>query len=254
MKWGALVALCLVLLATAAPALAQPSRARNLEAASTEQLIEVTSDFRGASITIFGAAPDRRPGGDFVVTLRGPAETVVVRRKRRILGLWINVDPVRFSEAPGYFALFANRPLDDIASPSQVWNLGLDPAALAILADQTPRDADAALYRQALVRLMRRKGLYINQLQNLNQSEGGLFIARVDLPANAPTGGYVWEAHYFRRGRLIGSSSGEVKVSEAGLERLLSTLADENPRLYGLAAVLLAGGAGWLVGLFSRRS
>jgi len=229
---------------------AQESR---LDAAATEQLIEVTSDFRGASITIFGAAPDRRPGGDFVVTLRGPADEVLVRRKRRILGLWINVDPVRFAEAPGYFALFANRPLDDIATPAQIWNLGLDPAALAVLADRTPQDADAAQYRQALVRLMRRRGLYINQLQNLDQSPGGLFIARVDLPANAPTGAYVWEAHYFRGGRHVGTSTGEVLVSKAGLERLLSVSADQHPRLYGLAAVLLAAGTGWLVGLFSRR-
>ncbi|MBY0447581.1 MAG: TIGR02186 family protein, partial [Hyphomonadaceae bacterium] len=96
------------------PARAQPPPRAELEAAATAQLIEVKSDFRGAAITIFGAAPERAPGGDFVVTLQGPAETLVVRRKRRILGLWINTDPVRFREAPSFFALFATRRLDRI--------------------------------------------------------------------------------------------------------------------------------------------
>lgn len=225
----------------------------NLDAAATEDLIEVTSDFRGARITIFGAAPDRRPGGDFIVTLRGPGEPLIVRRKRRILGLWVSVDPVRFSSAPGYFALFASRPLDRFATPAQIWSLRLDPAALAVLASATPADADAALYRQAVVRLMRRRGLYINQVQRLHQGPGGLFTAQVELPANAPPGNYVWEAHYLRQGRVVGTSRGEVHVAKAGLERLLSTLADERPRLYGLAAVLLATGCGFLASLLARR-
>lgn len=249
-----LPALALVLACGASAAHAQPPPPAALEAAATAQLIEVKSDFRGAAITIFGAAPERAPGGDFVVTLQGPTETLVVRRKRRILGLWINTDPVRFREAPSFFALFATRRLDRIATPQQIWTLQLDPAALAVPGDRTPQDADAALYRQALVRLMRRRGLYINQLQDLEQGPGGLFTARVELPANAPTGAYVWKAHYFRKGKLIGSQEGEVRVSKAGLERWVSNAAANNPRLYGLAAVLIAVGAGWLANLLFRRA
>lgn len=237
-------------LALAAPAAAQSQ----LNAAATEQLIEVKSDFRGAAITIFGAAPDRVGGGDYVVTLQGPPQTLVVRRKRRILGLWINTDPVRFEEAPSFFALFATRRVDRIANAQQIWSLQLDPAASAVLASSTPQDADAALYRAALVRLMRRRGLYISQLQDLQQGPSGLFTAQVDLPANAPTGAYVWKAHYFRKGRLIGTQEGEVLVSKAGLERWISNAAANHPRLYGLAAVLMALGGGWLATVLFRRA
>lgn len=161
---------------------------------------------------------------------------------------------MRFAEAPGYFALFANRRLDEIANPRRIWELGLDPASLARLSEATPEDADAGQYRQALVRLMRERGLYINQLQDLQRSPGGLFIARLDLPANAPVGAYVWEAHYFRRGRLIGSQSGEVLVRKAGVERFLSQFASVNPGIYGLSTVLLALGAGLAVSSLFRRN
>ena len=42
----------------------------------------------------------RRGGYDIVVTVTGPRQTLVTRRKERVLGIWINVDSRIFDNVP----------------------------------------------------------------------------------------------------------------------------------------------------------
>ena len=97
--------------------------AADLPAAVAEEQITVSSDYRGSYITVFGVNPDRRGRGDVVVVVRGPDQSATVMRKRRFLGLWVNGNPVRFSETPSFFAVLSNRLLRLIASPQAIWSL-----------------------------------------------------------------------------------------------------------------------------------
>src|SRR5262245_43350666 len=184
-----LVTLALLLAAPAARAQdqAQPGDVANdLPAAVAEEQITVSSDYRGSFVTVFGYNPDRRGRGDIVVVVRGPNERAVVMRKRRVVGLWINGDPVHFSEVPSFFAVLSNRPLRAIAPPQAIWRYQLDPAASARLESRTG-DADPSSYRNALVRLRRGQGLYQEysgraspeQRGGLTMYQGGLFRAVV---------------------------------------------------------------------------
>src|SRR5690242_4968038 len=97
----ALLALAAALL-TAAPAPAQqPTQDPNPETIqiglSTDR-VAITADFSGADLTIFGSVENADPlvsrqgRYDVIVVLEGPARPVVVRRKDRVLGMWINMD------------------------------------------------------------------------------------------------------------------------------------------------------------------
>src|SRR5262249_13152992 len=154
--------LAIALLLFAAPARAQetaPDIGNDLPAAVAEEQITVSSDYRGSYVTVFGVNPDRRGRGDIVVVVRGPNQRATIMRKQRVLGLWINSNPVRFSEAPSFFAVLSNRPLQQIASAQAVRRYQLDPAASAQLESGTG-NYDPSAYRQALVRLRREQGLY----------------------------------------------------------------------------------------------
>jgi uncharacterized protein (TIGR02186 family) len=227
---------------------------RGLSASVTDELIAVTSDFRGARITVFGVTPPGRGGGDIVVAVRGPALPAAVMRKQQILGLWLNTDRVVFSEAPAYHALLSTRPINQIASPRAVWELGLDPAALARLGGPTPADADPAAYRAALRRLKTAKGLYLEDGAAVTVGKGGLFKAQVRLPANAPPGEYAADIYFFRGGQALASETAAVLVSRTGIEQRLYALANQRPFLYGLATALLALAAGWAASILFRRS
>ncbi len=249
-------ALLLALALLFAPAAFAQAPTEDLPAAVTEDEIAVTSDYRGFSITVFGVNPDRRGRGDVVVAVRGPNQPASVMRKRRFLGLWVNGTPVEFSEAPGFHAVMSARPLRAIASPQAIWSLQLDPAASAQLAGATPGDADPSDYREALVRLRTRAGLYIENPRGLAMlSENRLFRAQIRIPANAPLGDYVADVYLFRNGRLISSQRSPVAVSRAGVERQIHMVATTQPFLYGLIVVAMALSAGWLAAFaFKRRA
>jgi len=260
----ALAGLALLLLATT-PAGAQQNPgdvASDLPAAVAEEQITVSSDYRGSYITVFGVNPDRRGRGDIVVVVRGPDEAAVVMRKRRVLGLWVNGDPVRFAEAPSFFAVLSNRPLRQIANPESIWRYELDPAASAQLASAVPASGDPSAYRRALVRLRTTQGLYqyyigpgtLERRGGLTMYQGGLFRAVIRLPANAPIAQYNADTYLFRDGRLISSQRIPVTISRVGIERRIHDLATSTSVLYGIVTVLLALFAGWLSALIFRRT
>jgi uncharacterized protein (TIGR02186 family) len=264
---GALAALALLLLAPQAQAQAQPQPqapldlGSDLPSAVADEHITVSSDYRGSFITTFGVNPDRRGRGDIVVVLRGPGQPASVMRKHRVFGLWINGAPVRFSDAPSFFAVLSYRPLRQIASPQSIWRYGLDPAASAHLESAVPLGDDPSAYRAALVRLRRTQDLYQEYSGRpspearggLTMFAGGLFRAVVRLPANAPIAQYYADTYLFRDGRLISSQHIPIDVSRIGVERSVHNLATDLSVVYGFLTVLLALGAGWIAAYFFRR-
>ncbi len=251
-------------LAFAASASAQqPGEVLNeLPAAVAEDQISISSDYRGSYITVFGVNPDRFGRGDIVVVLRGPNEGAVVMRKRRVLGLLVNGDPVEFAQAPSFFAVLSSRPLRDIASAESIWRYQLDPAASAQLASAIPDGADPSAYRRALVRLRYAQGLYQSydgrirpgERGGLTMYQRGLFRAVVRLPANAPIAQYNADTYLFRDGRLISSQRIPITISRVGVERRIHDLATNFPWIYGVLTVLLALAAGWAAALLFRRT
>lgn len=257
----ALAALALMLLA--APVNAQtPDIANDLPAAVVEEQITVNSDYRGSYVTVFGVNPDRRGRGDIVVVVRGPNENATVMRKRRVFGLWVNGEPVQFSDAPSFHAVLSNRPIRQIANAESIWRYRLDPAASAQLASATPVGSSGAEYRAALVRLRRTQGLYqeysgrieAGRRGGLTMYQGGLFRAEVRLPANAPIAEYHADTYLFRDGRLISSQRIPIGIARVGIERRIHDLATNDSWLYGIVTVLLALLAGWVASVLFRRT
>lgn len=246
--------LALALLLPGGEAAAQ-SRAPDLATTLSDEAVSVTSDYRGARLTVFGVHWRRgRAASDVVVVLRGPSETQIVRRKRRIAGLWINTDPVRFRGVPAYFGMASTRQISTFLSARTITELGLDPGALARLEGETPADTDSATYRRALVRLKQAEGLYSARPQPLVLEEDGAFKAAFQIPANAPIGAYDVDVYLFRGGRLVQRKPGEVVIARIGIEKQIYAAAQDRPLLYGFGAVALALMSGYAAAFaFQRR-
>ncbi len=258
-RW--LIAFALMALAGSAAAQTPAPTPVDLPAAVAEERITVSSDYRGSYITVFGVNPDRRARGEIVVVVRGPNERVTVMRKQRVFGLLMNGDPVRFSDAPSFFAVLSNQELRDITTPQLIHRHQLDPAASAQLESAVP-DADPSAYRAALVRLRSAQGLYqsytspptLEDRSGLTVYPGGLFRAVVRLPANAPIAEYVADAYVFRDERLVSSQRIPIGFARVGIEGWIHDLATNASFLYGVLVVLIALGAGWLAAFLFRRA
>ena len=98
----------------------------------SSHVVAITSGFTGANLLLFGAV--EAEGGDVVVVVRGPSQNELIRRRDRLLGLWINRHQATISGAPAYYQLASTRPLDQIAQPAMLDRhaLGIDHLSLQI--------------------------------------------------------------------------------------------------------------------------
>ena len=100
-----------------------PAAAERLVTSISRHQVMVNSSFTGTSIVLFGTVePDtptarrRATGYDLVVTVTGPKQTIVERRKERVLGIWTNIGSRTFLNVPSYLAVLSNQPFEQITN------------------------------------------------------------------------------------------------------------------------------------------
>ncbi|MCF4167217.1 TIGR02186 family protein [Zavarzinia compransoris] len=252
------LALCLFLL-LAGVARPHAARADSLSADLSHRLIAITSSFTGSSILVFGAVVPDGPGRrDVVIVLRGPDQSLRVRRKERVFGIWVNAAAHPFIGVPAYYAVAATRPLEDIGAESHFarHQIGLDalrPIDYA-LPEGAPPDPAATPFRDAIRRLKERNGLYNPIRVPVTFIGPNLFRAEFQFPSNVPVGSYKAEIYLFNDGELAGANASALFVDKTGLERWVFKAARNYPALYGIAAVAIAVAFGWGAAVVFRRA
>ncbi len=243
----AVVAAAIAMPATSS-AVAQEHDEPLLIALSTQR-IEIDSNFAGTSILLFGATD---VAGDVVVSVRGPEEPVVVRRKRRSVGVWVNRESIAFRNVPGYYFVATSGPLEEIA-PVELLDrkqLGSERVLLEAIWFDTSGDADE--FRAALHRDRERDSLYRSAPGVVEFIDERLFRTTIDLPAHVPTGDYVVEAMLLVDSEVLSTRSAALSIEKAGFSADISTFARADEALYGVIAIALALMAG-LLGSFAFR-
>jgi uncharacterized protein (TIGR02186 family) len=95
---------------------ALPVRAESLIVTLSERTVDITSNFTGSAITVFGAVRrdaatvPRASDYDVVVTVTGPQSDRVTRLKERVLGVWVNTRARTFEDVPSAYTVLSNRP------------------------------------------------------------------------------------------------------------------------------------------------
>jgi uncharacterized protein (TIGR02186 family) len=247
-----LTRLILVLgLAVVLPAGAAP-RAQELVADLSRHLIAITTAFVGTEVVLFGAT---QGGGDLVVTVHGPRQDQIVRRKARVAGIWINRDRLTFRQVPSYYAVATTDPLAQIARPEVRTQLeiGTEQVKLVPVYASGFETSEIAAFQEALVRRKQEQGLYSRTPGQINFVGEELFRTTLYFPANVPPGIYQVQVFEFRDGFATDAQHSTLVVSKVGLEADIYDFARQRAALYGLAAIALAIVSGWLAGVIFRR-
>ena len=202
-----LLLLCLLL---AAPARA----AEPLVADLTSHLVAITTGFTGTNVVLFGATDGQ---GDVVVVVRGPDHDVVVRRKSRVGGIWMNKRQITFQGVPSYYEIQSSKPLDDIMPPAvQAFHqIGIANLRMGVVEKRSPEDI--AEFRAALVRQQQRESLYPPAVGRVSFLGDRLFHATLNFPANVPTGTYRLEVYLVRNGQVVSGQTSPLVVSQVGI-------------------------------------
>lgn len=227
-----------------------PARAQALVADLSNHLVAITTGFTGAEILLFGAVEGP---GDVVVTVRGPARDESVRRKVRVAGLWMNGAEVRFTGVPVFYAMFSSRPPAEIVTEemAEIHQIGAENLTLRSDSRRSPEEIDT--FRAALIRAKERQGLYQPKEGRLTFLGQRLFRANLEFPGNVPTGAYRVEVLLIRDGRVVSAQTTPLYISQAGISADVYEFAHRQAVLYGLLAIVVAVGSGWIAGAVFRK-
>jgi uncharacterized protein (TIGR02186 family) len=244
-----LVALAPLLLGAAKPVLVPDVSQRN---------IEIVYSFTGAELLLFGAI--LYPGGrvptdrvDIAVVVKGPSESILVREKQKIAGMWVNADSARFRSAPAFYAVATSRPLNELVDErtAAIYELGIQNLQLSPANADTP--AEANRFERGFVELRQRTGLFVEQPEAVEITDGVLYRARIRIPARVPVGTYTAETFLVQDGKVIAGAVRDIDIRKGGFERFVAAAADQHSFVYGVVAVLLSLGLGWSAGTLFRR-
>ncbi len=223
----------------------------------SQRAVEIRASFTGAELLLFGAIlypGGRRPGRapDVVITLRGPTQSVRVREKARVAGIWVNARAARFRSVPVYYAVASSRPVSEIVDErtASIYELGVANLQLSPIGGSP---AEQARFAGGLIELRRRSGLFAEAPAAVEITDGVLYRARLDIPARVPVGTYTAETLLIDRGRVVAAATRDVTIRKSGFERLVAAAAQSRPWLYGALAVALSLALGWIAGAVFRR-
>lgn len=240
--------LALALALFASPAAAQvPPQPERIVTALSQYTVSITADFSGTEILVFGAVRREAPvpKGDMqvIITVQGPQEELVVRRKDRRAGIWVNTDEVEVEAAPSFYAVASSSELADAISQDEDrrWRV----STLRAIRSEAGAAPGNTEFIDALVRIREREGMYQTLPRAVTVADETLFSTAVILPANLTEGVYRVRVLLTRNGKVIDARPDLILVHKAGLERWLFRLSREQPLIYGLLTIILAVGAGW---------
>ena len=229
------------------------ARANGLAADVSDRLIAITTAFVGGDVVVFGSTETEGP---VIITMQGPKQNQMVRRKSRVAGIWINRDRVEFKDVPSYFAIAASGPLEEVADAAarDRSQLGVDHLTLTVADRNGYSDDELKEFSEALIRNKEREGLYTVTPEPVNFPGPKLFRTTFKFPANVPPGLYRIEVFHLKDGNVIGAHQSSLQISKVGMEAEVFDFAREHAAFYGLVAILIAVTSGWLAGVIFRKA
>ncbi|HEX2255549.1 MAG TPA: TIGR02186 family protein [Afifellaceae bacterium] len=248
-----LAALLAVLIVAAPAAL----RADTLVSTLSDNVIEITSQFVGSRIVVFGAVREIDPGeadaSDYqvAVVVEGPSTAVVTRRRERVLGVWTNTDSRRFFAVPSYYVVHLSENLDPGRSQELLSRFRLGLESLDFVHNALARGDGP--FAESVIEDKRRRGLYEERENAVQFLAPDVFRTTFFLPSEIPLGNYRVSVHLFRDGAFMASRVQNLLVLKTGFSDRLARFADEWALPYGLLTVALGLFTGWFAGFIFRR-
>ena len=218
----------------------------------SQENVEISTDFQGAKILLFGAY-DGKKGDDIIVIVTGPKGLVTVQKKEKILGVWVNTRKVNYINAPKYLSISSNRRIDDILNKKtqKISEIGLN--NLKIRIQPGIKVEKEGNWRQALTRNMLKSNLWSINENSVTLNKDSLFRSYLKLPSNVITGQFEVKILHYRNSKLVSQQINSINVSKSGISAEIYDIAQNYSTLYGIFAVLLAVLVGWGSNLIFRK-
>lgn len=212
--------------------------------------ISITSDFTGKRLLLFGA---RNDFGDILVVVRGPKRSITIRKKEQFGGVWLNGQKVTFQDVPYYYAVAGSRPLAEMNISPAFKALQLGIPYIEFDTAQPVGRVRKQEFRDAFIEYQKAKRLYQDYARPLTFMASTLFKTVIQFPDTLPRGNYAVDIYLIADGVIQAMQTLPIEVKKVGFDAFVYDAAHQHEWLYGLFAVAIALGFGWLVSyLFTK--
>ncbi len=236
------------------------------------ETVSIGLDFSGADVAISGTTPEE---ADVVVVVDGPHDSVKMRKKGKVMGLfWMTVDQAEVEDMPAFHMVLSSEPIEHILSRELQVTLGVDPETSNILEqaqainpdDESPVSGDKQTeFVTALRDMYITDGRYTpwrcyHEAEaadcdaaapagaTIRPDDEGRWETVLSLPSDAPLGDYTVQAHYVRDGEVVMSETTTFGVEKVGAVDTLGSMAKDNAALYAAMSLAIAIVMGLTIG------
>ncbi len=222
---------------------------------ASKNVVEIGLSYSGDKIFFFGVNPV--PGADVVIKLTAEKEEAVkLSVKGKVGPFWMSVKQYEVTGSPFIYKIHASKPLDQIISKetAQELELGYDAVRGKMkmhLIRGKAAPEDEGIVWKGLLKIKEKANLYniVTDPKRVEISEGKLFKHYFRFPPAASEGRYQVESFCFLKGDLVGYGKDMIEIKKVGLEHWLTQTSKNQSVFYGIMAVIIAVGAGLLVGV-----
>ena len=216
--------------------------------------VEISTDFLGAKILLFGAY-DGKKGDDIIIVVTGPKGLVTVQKKEKVFGVWVNTQKINYINSPKYLNILSNRDINDILNQRtrKIAEIGLNNLNVRIQPGKLVSKEKEKIWRIALTRNMLKSKLWSLNENSVYLNKNVLFRSYLTLPSNVPTGIFNVKILHYRNNKLISKETSTINVLKSGISAEIYNIAQNYSTLYGIFAVLLAVLIGWITNLIFRK-
>ncbi len=239
-----------VLMMLLAPTNVQAQDAEDFAINIAERQVDITTGFTGSNFVVFGTRPAET---DIALVVRGPAERMVVRKSKQLMGLWIGQSSLEFRRVPLYYDYALSRPQRSIAPKAVLAEYGIGLDAMQFEADDPPSKGEALEFEDALIRNKQARRQFPLEPKGIEFTGAHLFKANFYMPTTVPTGDYRVQAFLLKQGQVIRSREVSFRVAQAGMSADIVRFAKYESFLYALVCLFIAISAGGAAHILSRR-
>jgi len=222
--------------------------------------ITIGANFSGQDLLVFGAfysdpSLPRDAKGDVIIEVKGPPQTIQVRRKKSFFGFWLNNTEVTFREVPGFYYLTSTAEINDVVLAKNNITLLTPQDTQEIEWGKIRMPKDRHDFLNAMKRNKNNLDLFAinSDSTQIDILDGNLFKTNIPIPNTVPIGNYTVSVYLLINSELKKDYKYGFKVKRIGIESMIHNLAINFPLIYGLLAVLLAGLMGWISAEMFRR-
>tara|TARA_A100001011_G_scaffold340753_1_gene373140 strand:- start:1305 stop:2084 length:780 start_codon:yes stop_codon:yes gene_type:complete len=223
----------------------------------SKKVISINVNFSGSKFHIFGAikkhhsqiSPIDQPPFDILIEVIGPPIAMDLFKKEKRYGIWVNKKIQNLNNIPSFYSISGTKPLEDLLPlrTQQANEIGISEQF-----SSTNHELKKELIDKILL-IGRIKKQYYENNTPITLLENTLFSNELDFPTDLYEGNYKVKIYLIRFEEVLATKEDIIYVKKIGIQNWINYLAYKEPRLYGIASILIAVSFGFGASLVFRK-